>query len=231
MIAVVSGYVPLRSNPRSQEQYLALGQKLLGIDHRVIVFQQSVEECWLYNLLNAEKALNGTKYTHSTADNPNKNSLEYHIVQAEKTQWLEYALAAAPDADTFVWIDYGIFHVPGVTKEAIDSFLDRAEYEKMITIPGCWQKNAYTYDDSHPCWRFCGGVMVVPRGYVEAFNWAMKGEYTRWLRATGNISWEVNTLARLEQRDTGLPIWWYPADHNASLFTNYQATGAYAKVH
>ena len=39
-------------------------------------------------------------------------------------------------ADIFVWIDYGIFHVPGVTVRIIEQFLRRVENEQAIAIPG-----------------------------------------------------------------------------------------------
>jgi hypothetical protein len=40
------------------------------------------------------------------------------------------------------------------------------------------------------------------------------------INVTKNVTWEVNTLARAEQ--TGkLPIRWYAADHNETMFTNY----------
>jgi len=220
-ITVVTAFVPIEEHPRSVADYELLGDKLMGIDHRVLSAKGDVQHCWLYHYLLKEYKKHPV--TVSIADNPKKNSLAYHIVQAQKTEWLEIALYADPFADVLVWIDYGIFHIPGVTKEIIDDFLDRAAHERAIAIPGCWQKD-HPYNDSFPHWRFCGGVMVVPRKFVEPFNRAMKAEYIRWLDETRNISWEVNTLSRLEQQDPDFPVWWYQADHDASLFTNYRAT-------
>ena len=74
--------------------------------------------------------------THSVADNPKKNSLAYHIVQAQKTEWLVCGAMVDPMADVFFWIDYGIFHVPGVTSHIIREFLKRANNEQTIAIPG-----------------------------------------------------------------------------------------------
>src|SRR4029077_13364455 len=102
----------------------------------------------------------------------------------------------------------GIFHLPGVTEQIIIDFLHRAEDEQTVTIPGWWERSSQVYDDEHPCWRFCGGVMIVPRKYLDLFNTAMQQEYIRLLELTGNISWEVNTLARVEEQHPDL-IWWY----------------------
>ena len=66
--------------------------------------------------------------------------------------------------------------------------------------------------------------MVVPRKFVGPLNVAMKAEYIEWLQKTNNISWEVNTLARLEKNDPDFPVWHYLADHNKTMFTNYRAT-------
>jgi hypothetical protein len=224
MITVVSAYVPIPDHPRSEEEYDCLGEKLLMIDHRVLFAKGDLQHCWLYSHLKEFYDLDTAHFSYSIADNPKKNSLWYHIVQAQKTLWLRFAAQMDPFSDVFVWIDYGIFHVRGVTARIIDSFLERAESERAIAIPGCWEKDRYPYDDNHPYWRFCGGVMVVPRELIVPFDVAMREEYVRWLDLTRNISWEVNTLARLEERDPYFPVWWYKADHDSSLFTNYRST-------
>jgi hypothetical protein len=222
MISAVSAYVPIPNHPRSELEFDALGQQLLGLRHRMLLARGELDKCWLYQHL-VTTFPPEHEITHSVSDNPQKNSLAYHIVQAQKTEWLATAAHVDPVADVFAWIDYGILHVPGVTLDIIDAFLDRADSERAIAIPGCWTKN-YEYDDAHPCWRFCGGVMVVPRRFVDPLNAAMKAEYVGWLQKTNNISWEVNVLARLEKNDPDFPVWHYRADHNKTMFTNYRAT-------
>jgi hypothetical protein len=219
MITIVTAFVPIPDHPRSEEEYHRLGKKLLGVD-RAMFAQGDLEKCWLYKHL--ERRTSG--YSYSTADNPKKNSLAYHIIQAQKTEWLLSASLVDPFTDVFVWIDYGIFHLRGVTTEIIRNFLQRAENEQAIAIPGCWEKDKFVYDDNWPCWRWCGGLMIVPRQYVSRLDTAMKNEYISWLDLTKNISWEVNTLARVEQMEVDLPFWWYKANHDYTMFTNYQAT-------
>jgi hypothetical protein len=220
MITAVSAFVPIPGHPRSEAEYDELGKKLQACRHRLLFAKGDLEHCWLWSHLMSKS----DGFTWSTADNPKKNSFAYHCIQAQKTEWLEIASYVDPLSDVFVWIDYGIFHVPGVTAEIIDAFLERADSEQAIAIPGCWGKDEYEYRDDWPCWRFCGGVMVVPRKFIWSFNQAMKQEYMRWLKETGNVSWEVNTLARLEQQDPSFPVWWFKADHDKTLFTNYRGT-------
>lgn len=218
MITAVTAYIPIPGHPRPEVEYQRLGRYLTEIGIPImLVPEASLEDCWLFQYIAWRKL----KVTHSVADNPTKNSIAYHIVQAQKSEWLADASVLAPDADVLVWIDYGIFSLPGLTGEVIREFLVRANNEKAIAIPGCWDKD-YTYDDRFPCWRFCGGVIVMPRQYAVPFDQAMKREYFAWLEETNNLSWEVNTMARLERHETKLPIWHYKADHDATLFTNYR---------
>jgi hypothetical protein len=221
VIRAVTAYVPIPGHSRSEAEYRFLGDKLReAIGDKLLVAEQDLDDCWLFKYLTEHKL----KPTHSVADNPRKNSLAYHIVQAEKTELLYAAATVDPFTKVFVWIDYGIFHIPGITEQIIRDFLDRAESEQAIAIPGCWHKDDFVYDDHWPCWRFCGGVMVVPACYAESFHFAMVNEYGRWLGETNNVSWEVNTLARLEQQDPVFPVWWYQADHDKSIFTHYRST-------
>lgn len=218
MITAVTAYVPIPGHPRSEDEYRAFGRQLFSLDIPLMSVEAKIEECWLHEYLMQRQK----RFTHSTADNPRKNSIAYHIVQAQKSEWLVEAAFVNPQADVLVWIDYGIFHVPGVTGKVIREFLERAQDERAIAIPGCWDRD-YTYDDEWPCWRFCGGVLVVPREQVIDFDTAMKREYVSWLDRTNNLSWEINTLARVEKNEPRLPIWHYKADHDASMFTAYKA--------
>lgn len=224
MITAVTAFVPIPGHSRAEEEYRLLAEPLLKLANKIPLMSADgdLEHCWLHRHLNSRFDMDTSKFSHSVSDDPHKNSVAYHCVQAQKSEWLLAAAQVDPVADVFVWIDYGIFHIPGITTQIVSDFLHRAENEQIITIPGCWDN--YIYDDAHPCWRFCGGVMIVPRAYLARFDAAMKREYVRWIELTNNVSWEVNTLARVEQLEPDVPIWWYHADHDKTLFTNYQTT-------
>jgi hypothetical protein len=49
---------------------------------------------------------------------------------------------------------------------------------------------------------------------------AVKTAALRHIDMTKNVEWEVNTLARVEIAGQ-VPIRWYQADHNETLFTGY----------
>lgn len=211
---LVTAYVPIAGHPRSGKEYGELGEKLGGVPVRKKAFYQRVEDTWLAQHLR----LLPSRPTWSTGDNPEKNSLAYHCVQHEKTAWLRQA-AAEYDDDIFVWCDYGIFSQPGHSNQAIYEFFERVD-DKAIYVPGCWSKDDGAINPFVPCWRFCGSVFAVPRVYVDKFDEEMRAQAKATIAILNNVEWEVNTLARLEQK-TQLPIEWYKADHDVSQFTHF----------
>jgi hypothetical protein len=219
MIRIVSGYVPLPNHPRSAAEYGAYGEQLGKLSFPIKAFYHQLHNCWLWK----EVRKNGKYLTHSEGDNPAKNSLAYHIVQHQKFEWLAGASLLDPTADTFVWLDYGILHQPGVTVTVIENFLRRVEtdpIDDVVTIPGCWPVNYSFFKDDNPNWRFCGSLFVVPRRLVKPLALEMRKITLKGIENTDNVTWEINDLARLE-RKAKVPIRWYQADHNQSMFDNY----------
>ena len=215
-IAVVTGYVPIKDHPRSASEYGALGELIFPKlkNATVIPRYEKLEKCWLW------KRISILPYptTHSPGDNPAKNTLAYHCVNHQKFWWLKDCAVRYPEFNTFVWLDYGIGHVPGVTAAVIDEFLARIKQDDFA-IPGCWEKENTLINDFWPCWRFCGGLMVVPHPRVRGFYDTVKKGVLQHLYDKGNLDWEVNTLARVEP---SLPnLRWYKADHDASMFEAY----------
>lgn len=215
-VKVVTGFIPI-ANPRSAATYWELGARLLGgLTGPVVARFPNIEDTWLYRWLKNSGRLEHVN--HSVQDNPTKNTLEYHCVQHEKFQWLAEAHASdISGADLLVWIDYGILHVPGVTTQIIKDYLARLTDTGEIMIPGCWDKNREISSD-FPCWRFCGGLMVVPTKLAPHLLEAVKYTAQDHITLTGNVEWEVNTLARVEL-DNPKAFHWYEADHNETMFT------------
>ena len=181
---------------------------------------QTVSDTWL-----AANLQNMGNVTHSVSDNPDKNTIAYHCVQHQKFDWLRTLVVAedmghveGPKADNYVWIDYGVLHVPGVTGAVVRKYLDRADsVGGAVTIPGCWPRN-HDIPHDHPCWRFCGGLFNCPRPLVRSFTQGVLGMAMRQIVTTRNVEWEVNSMARFEKTEM-VPIAWYEADHNETMFT------------
>jgi hypothetical protein len=218
-IRIVTGYVPIPNHPRTAAEYGTLGEPLGTLPFPIKAFYNRVQNCWLYK----EVHKSNKTLTHSEGDNPQKNSLAYHIVQHQKFEWLGAATAIDNEADTFVWLDYGILHQPGVTVAVIEKFLKRVwidPVDDVVTIPGCWPVNYSFFKDDQPNWRFCGSLFVVPRHLVKPLALEMRKVTLKGIENTDNVTWEINDLSRLERKGK-VPIRWYQADHNQSMFDNY----------
>lgn len=214
----VTGFVPIPNHPRSTLAYGEFAPGLFGAISPYTFFDTTLDKCWLQNYIDGL----GFTPTHSVADNKAKNTLAYHIVQHQKFEWIKEAQQFHPEADVFVWIDYGILHVPGITAAVISRFLEKLEATANIphvTAPGCWDRCEPV--DKYPCWRFCGGLIIVPAQEVTALYNAVQQDVAYCIDKTRNVAWEVNTLARIESRRR-IPIRWYSADHNASMFDNFR---------
>ena len=218
-VRVVTGIVDIPDHTRSRAEYDKLFERLVGSlgDHVPAVFEASVRDLWMTPFI--EKIARGYSINHSVGDNPQKNSMEYHCVQHAKLDWLEQAAERDTDADTFIWVDYGIMRLPGFDGTLLTEFLSRVK-QNDLAIPGCWEKKEVV--DHYPCWRFCGSMFIVPREDIIPLNKTFKAVTRLYVRAMRNVTWEVNDLARMELAHVGPHIRWYSADHNARMLTEYQ---------
>lgn len=218
-VQIVTGYVPLPGMIKSEETYRELGQRLLSLPTPIRAFlDYPLESCWMDTFLEYSPL----EIEPYVADCPQKNTLAYHTVQHQKTQWMAQAAEEeGHGVDVFVWIDFGVFHLPGVTEEVILDFLARVNSEENIAIPGCWSKRKVVLDQ--PCWRFCGTVLACPRRYVAALNREVRNKAVQLTVNSQHSTWEVNTWALVEQGSI-LPIRQYHANHDESLFTAYPGT-------
>lgn len=217
-VKVVTGFVPIVNHPRTAAEYGKLGERLGELPVHIHPFYQRVEDTWLWKFVSTLPF----RVTHAEADNPLKNTLAYHCVQHQKFQWLIDAMEQDSDSDVFVWIDYGIYSVPGLEREPIVEFLARVK-RNDLAIPGCWSKfdNRVIHpNDDQPNWRFCGGVMVVDRRDIPMLYNAVKLMACQRIMQTHKATFEVNTLARVDMQGV-MNIRWYKADHDNSLFTGY----------
>lgn len=230
-VQVVTGYVPIVGHPRSSKEYGELGESVFGplaaAGVNIKRYMEHVDQTWLWKHVNRAKR----PPSHSVHDNPQKNSLAYHCVNHQKFGWLLKAAIQDPRPETYVWIDYGVGHVPGVDCHVIWDFLQKIA-PKDLAIPGCHDMDPANVivNDFYPCWRFCGGVLVVPRDRVHKLYKAVKGTALDHIATARNVEWEVNTLARAEKEGRLPKFRWYQADHNETMFTGYDNGLNYQKL-
>jgi hypothetical protein len=215
---VVTGFVPLPGHPRSVADYETLSAPLRALDVPITIFRQPLEVCWLWEHVE-HRQRHELPLAIADAGNPEKNSAAYHIVQHEKTKWLERAAAAHDDASAFVWIDYGTFSQAGVNADSIARFAERAADEDSIALPGSWDSHDPDEWPNSPSWRFLGSTIAIHRSKISHLHAAVMCTTLERLRR-GLLDWEVNTWNRIER--TGFPsIRWYGADHGSSQHDHY----------
>ena len=66
-----------------------------------------------------------------------------------------------------------------------------------------------------------GIVMIVPRADTHRMLQLVQAYTRTYVRAMRRLTFEVNTLARIEKMLAKVGLRWYQADHNATQFTHY----------
>lgn len=152
--------------------------------------------------------------------NHQKDTHSFLQLMNAKFEFLERAKKLV-DADVQIWIDFGILKV----SKNIPSFLQRLSRcgESVLTVPGkiilpgCLKQESVNQEFmySFPIWRFCGGVMIVPRDVLDEFT-QLHNEEIALCDTLSTLTWEVNLLAAMERRKPEL-FHWQKADHNDSI--------------
>jgi hypothetical protein len=231
MATLVTGYVRLNSGHRSHDRYLELGRRLVGLGLPTMCFYDgdprdvlptpatdvrgaSLRSCWLYEASRGALPPGGT---------PHKDSVDYCVVQHQKTAWL--AEAARLTGDAVVWCDFGIFHLPDpITDRIVRGFFDQVEAAppSRITVPSIWPMHGRPMIDwAKPAWYIAGGVAVVPSGLADWFHETAVTVATLQMEASGRTTWEVNTWAAI-LRDHPEKFRTYAADHDGTIFKGYR---------
>ena len=214
-VRIVTGFTPIPGHPRKEEEYHRLAKQFHTVHGALRThYETPLSDCWLQQWLGKYRPV---PFLVSRGDNPEKNTEAYHVVQHQKAEWLKLATMADDDAETFIWLDYGIFH-QGVTATVISDFLKRVRLNDFA-LPGC-AGYSREWPDTSPNWRFLGSLMIVPRQHISAFDALVKLVTKERIRINNRLSWEVNDWARVEALSK-LPIRHYEADHNETQFTNY----------
>jgi hypothetical protein len=219
---VVTGYVRVENSLRPPAEYQKLGQKLSDAisDWPLACYYEYVPDLWLTKFIESLPPME-PPLTWSKGDNEVKNTLEYHCINHQKFKWLERACNEDQESDTFIWVDYGIMHQPGLNAENVRSFLRRIRKDDFA-FPGCWPATREPISDDYPSWRFLGSLMIVPREHMRRLvecTYAMTRLHVRLMK---KVTFEVNTMVRVEPYLNGTGFRWYEADHNASMLENYR---------
>lgn len=203
----------------------------LKIGHITFVFFE-VADLFLWS----SRALAVRKFALNTG-NPNKDTLEYMMVQCQKTEWMAIASQlcekngreVGQGTGEYIWIDFGAFHM---FQGKIDVFqtelyklrsrINRLENSHRIRIARCWDPNHVHYGNIYKDvnWLFAGSVFGGPVVAIREFALKMREKCLQIIREKNTLMWEINIWA-LIYRESPEMFSLYPSDHSEILFRGY----------
>lgn len=166
-----------------------------------------IEELETFSLLKEAKEVTQGK---NISFNPQKNTLDYMIIQNSKPELLFKSLSLTHNGRLF-WLDSGVTHIMKTPEITLKKIHQINYLEDGLIIPGCWEKND-RLDDIN--WRFCGGFLKAERDIIKDFYEESKIAINKILP---KATWEVNVWAWME-KNMDFPFKWYQADHNDTFF-------------
>jgi hypothetical protein len=207
------------------------------IGHITFVFFET-DDLFLWS----SRALAVRKFALNTG-NPNKDTLEYMMVQCQKTEWMAIAssqLCENPSREVckgmgeYIWIDFGAFHM---FQGKIDVF--QTELYKLrsrvnrnvqgqgqgnhhIRIARCWDPNHIHYGDIYRDvnWLFAGSVFGGSVVAIDKFAAKMREKCIQIMREKNTLMWEINIWVLIYRESPEL-FSLYPSDHSEILFRGY----------
>lgn len=167
-------------------------------------------------------------------DNPEKDTLEYFMVQCNKTEWIRQAIEMdAYHSEHYMWIDFGIYQFIDVLQLSLEEkfttfaqSLYQIEYQKnpLVRIPRIWDLKSHRsleYLRRHICWYFAGSIFGGGKGSLIQFADLMRNECLKLVTQQSWLMWEVNIWYLIYKEHSYLfdP---YFGNHNLTIFNNYK---------
>jgi hypothetical protein len=250
-LTIVSAFIcDINKSPdKTLEKYVKYGQQLMKINIPKVLF---IDEALIdklsayineYNTVIPCKLTDIYLYTYRdklknvkvNSTNPTKDTIEYFMVQCNKTEWIRRAIELDTyKSNQYMWIDFGIYQfidkLNCSDEEKFKKFSDslyQIEYQKpsLVRIPSIWN-----IDVNNQCsrsrlkvdvtWYFAGSLFGGDKSSLIKFADLMKSECLRMINNESWLVWEVN-------------IWYlvylscpelfkvYHANHDLSIFENY----------
>lgn len=201
-----------------------------------VFFEKTDLFLWPYRAMAGKFALN--------TGNPTKDTLEYMVVQCQKSEWLAIAsqigLRGGGGGEglggfkEYVWVDFGAFHMfhGKIDVFQIELYKMRARVDKRLRESGESSKMLFArcWDPNHPYggdiykdvnWSFAGSVFGGGTGAVQVFAEKMREKCFQILREKNTLMWEIN-IWLLIYRESGELFLLYPSDHSEILFRGYK---------
>lgn len=172
--------------------------------------------------------------------NPTKDTLEYMMVQCQKSEWMAIASQLCQKTrgggEEHVWIDFGVFHM---FQGKIDVFQTelykmRSRIHRRLLQPSesgvsrglmfarCWDPAHIYYGDIYKDvnWLFAGSVFGGCSSRIQQFALRVREKCLQVLREKNTLMWEINIWVLIYHEHPEL-FAFYPSDHSEIIFRGY----------
>lgn len=180
--------------------------------------------------------VNQLKNVSVCSSNPQKDTIEYFMVQCHKTEWIRQAIELNRyNSVNYMWIDFGIYQFIDKlnlsTEEKFNQFsnsLYQIEYQKtdLIRMPQMWNlkatcNNFHDYMKKHICWYFGGSLFGGNKDNLIKFAQSTKQQCLKMIIDESWLVWELN-IWYLVYQETPQLFETYWAKHDLSIFEKYK---------
>lgn len=175
---------------------------------------------------------------HLNTGNPNKDTLEYMMVQCQKSEWMAIAVQLNDhllntNKKEYIWVDFGAFHMfhGKIDVFQLELYKMRSRINRRIsqtngtgkmTFARCWDPNHVYYGDIYKDinWSFAGSVFGGDVAAVNRFALRVREKCFQILRERNTLMWEINIWVLIYRESPELFLL-YPSDHSEIIFRGY----------
>jgi len=221
---IVTAFIDIGNGNRSIDKYIEYGKELLSIDIDQITFieREVFNKYFNYNEEILIFVYEGKEYAYIEVgnktfvffeksdiyfynynvsqvtvytDNPSKDTIDYMFTICHKTEWVKMATELKKDRESFVWIDFGIFHMIQSKERALNEF-HKIKHKELNKIRiASWFSLQYSQDldiYKRPLWYFAGCVFGGPRDSIIDFANRTKEKCLHIITEKESLIWEGN---------------------------------------
>jgi len=172
--------------------------------------------------------------------NPGKDTLEYMMVQCQKSEWMAIATQLSShirmdnsSAKEYVWVDFGVFHMfrGKIDVFQLELYTMRARINRRLlqfgesdrlTFARCWDPAHLYHGDIYKDvnWLFAGSVFGGSAKRIQQFALLVREKCFQVLRERNTLMWEINIWV-LIYREVPELFSLYPSDHSEIIFRGY----------
>ena len=226
---VVTAFIDIGNGNRSIEKYIEYGKQLMNVDIDQITFIERDVFNTYFSVYGSEILTflyEGKEYAYTEVGNktfvffekediylynysinkyivytscPIKDTSDYMFIQCHKTEWIKMATELKKDRESFIWIDFGIFHMIQ-DEEQFRIELERMKHREhnsvriaitnYLNTPFRHLRINDPYTDI--MWYFAGSVFGGSRQCLVEFANRMKEKCLQIIAERETIMWELN---------------------------------------